>query len=140
MARIEVHADRVVIRLTTSEKTLALRRRDIVIDRSAITSALITNDPWIWISGVRAPGTHLPRRMAIGTWRTLTGKDFVLVRAGREAIVIDIDVPEELDEDGIWVHEFSAFSRVIISTTHAAELIRALRLRDDDPEVFSVQA
>lgn len=139
MARIEVHADRVVIRLTASEKTLSLRRHDVVIDRSAITSALITDDPWIWIRGVRAPGTHLPGRMAIGTWRNLAGKDFVLARAGREAIVIDIDVPNGAEEDG-WVNEFSAFSRVIVSTAHAAELIRALRLSGDDPEVVTVEA
>lgn len=141
MARIEVHADRVVIRLTASEKALSLRRHDVVIDRSAITSALITDDPWVWIRGVRAPGAHLPGRIAIGTWRNLAGKDFVLAKAGRDAIVIDIDVPSGVTEDGAWVNEFSAFSRVIVSTTHAAELIRALRLgEDDDSEVVSIEA
>lgn len=140
MARIEVHADRVVIRLTASEKALSFRRHDVVIDRSAITSALISDDPWIWIRGVRSPGTHLPGRMAIGTWRNLAGKDFVLARAGRDAIVIDIDVPTGVEEDGAWVNEFSGFSRVIVSTTHAAELIRALRLGGDEPEVVSIEA
>lgn len=139
MARIEVHADRVVLRLTPSEKALSMRRHDVTIDRAAITSALITDDPWIWIRGVRTAGSHLPGRMAFGSWRNLAGKDFVLARSGREAIVIDIDVPVELDEDGTWVNEYSAFSRVIVSTTHAAELIRALRLSGDEPEVFSMQ-
>lgn len=128
MARVEVYPDRVVIRLTASEKTLAVRRRDIVLERDAITSAVITDDPWVWLRGVRAPGAYVPGRLALGTWRALGGRDFAVVRSGRPAVVIDLDVPEGADEDHGWVGEFDRFARVIISTTHAAELIRALRL------------
>lgn len=128
MARIEVHADRVILRLTAAEKTVALRRRDIVLDRAAIRSAVITDDPWVWIRGIRSPGALLPRGMAYGTWRTRKGHDFVLARRGREAVVIDLDVPESADENRGWVGEFDTFSRVIVSTVHAADLVRALRL------------
>ncbi|MGO2139683.1 MAG: hypothetical protein ACTH30_04665 [Leucobacter sp.] len=128
MARIEVHADRVILRLTAAEKTVALRRRDIVLDRAAIRSAVITEDPWVWIRGIRSPGALLPRGMAYGTWRTRKGHDFVLARRGREAVVIDLDVPESADENRGWVGEFDTFSRVIVSTVHAADLVRALRL------------
>lgn len=130
MARIEVHADRVIIRLTAAEKTVALRRKDIVLERAAIRSAIITEDPWVWIRGLRSPGAALPRGLAYGTWRTRSGRDFVLARRGREAVVFDLDIPEDADENRGWVGEFDTFSRVIVSTVHAAELVRALRLGD----------
>lgn len=131
MARIEVHQDRVVIRLTAAEKAVALRRKDIVLDRTQIRSALITEDPWVWIRGIRSPGAALPRGLAYGTWRTRTGRDFVLARRGREAVVIDFETPEGADEDRGWTGEFDVFSRVIVSTVHAADLVRALRLEGE---------
>ncbi|MBK0422138.1 hypothetical protein JD292_08625 [Leucobacter sp. CSA2] len=127
MARVEVHGDRVVIKMTSSEKLAALRRKDIVLDRSAITSAVVTNDPWIWVRGVRSPGAFVPGALAVGTWRSASGRDFMLVRRGRDTVVIDLEQPEEALERG-WVGEFDTFTRVIVSTVHAAELIRALRL------------
>lgn len=128
MARVEVHPDRVVIGLTASEKVWALHRRDIVLDRAAIRSVIITDDPWVWIRGVRAPGTLVPGRFASGTWRNLSGRDFVLARRGRDSVVIDLEVPDGAEEDRGWVGEHDRFARVIISTVHASELIQALRL------------
>ncbi|QIM15692.1 hypothetical protein G7067_03500 [Leucobacter insecticola] len=136
MARVEVHADRVVVRLTAAEKFAAMRRRDIVLDRSAIASAVITDDPWVWIRGVRASGSHIPGKLAEGTWRNLSGRDFVLARSGRGAVVIDLDV-SGAPERG-WVGEFDAFARVVLSTVHAAELVRALRLDGDEATVVTV--
>lgn len=140
MARIEVHPGRLVIRLTAAEKALAMRRRDVVLDREAITSAVITGDPWVWLRGIRSPGAHVPGKLALGTWRALSGRDFLVVRRGRPAVVIDLDVPEHSDQDHGWVGEFDHFARVIVSTRHAAELIQALRLDADgseDETVFS---
>lgn len=135
MASVQVYPDRVVIQLTASEKALAMRRRDVVISRDRITSALITGDPWIWLRGVRAPGAHVPRRIAVGTWRNLAGRDFAVVRRGRPAVVVDLDTVAEpgstTDRGG-----FDDFARVILSTRHAAELVRALRL-GADPGVFT---
>lgn len=125
MARIEVFPEQVVIKLSAPERTLALRKRDIVLSREAITSALITDDPWVWLRGVRSPGAHVPTKLAIGTWRGFGGKDFALIRAGRPAIVLDFDTSEQ-DGRG-WISEYDQFSRVILSTAYAAELIQALR-------------
>lgn len=136
MARVEVHGERVVIRLTAAERVSAFRRRDITLDRSAITSAVITDDPWVWIRGVRSPGTRVPGKLAIGTWRSTAGHDFVLARSGREAVVIDLDTSEGSERG--WVGEFDNFSRVIISTVHAAELVRALRLDGPEEAVVTV--
>lgn len=140
MARVEVYPERVVIRLTAAEKPLAIRRRDVVLSREAITSAVITDDPWVWIRGVRSPGTHLPGKLALGTWRGPGGRDFLLARSGRPAVVIDLDVDERVAEDRGWVGEFDHFARVILSTNHAVGLVRALRLDDSadtDETVFS---
>lgn len=130
MARVEVHEDRVVIRLTRAEKVTSLRRRDITLDRAAITSAVITADPWVWIRGVRSPGTHVPGTLAAGTWRSFAGRDFVLARKGRDAVIIDLDTTPDAAEDRGWVGEFDPFARVVLSTTHAGDLVRALRLDD----------
>lgn len=136
MARVEVYPDRVIIQLTAAEKTLAVRRRDVVLEREAIVSAVITEDPWVWLRGVRSPGAHVPGRLAIGTWRALSGRDFVVARSGRPAVVLDFATLEGAEEERGWVGEFDRFARVVISTTHAAELIQALRL-DDSKGVFS---
>lgn len=141
MARIEVHSNRVVVRLTAPEKALSLRTRDIVLDRALIRSAIITEDPWVWIRGIRTPGTSLPWGLAFGTWRTRHGRDFVLARRGLEAVVIDLESPEEAHVNKGWVGEFDTFSRLIVSTKHAADLVRALRLdaTDGSAEPFQVE-
>lgn len=133
MARVEVFPDRLVVKLSAPERALAMRRADLVLSRDAITSAVITNDPWVWLRGVRSPGAHLPTKLAIGTWRGQGSRDFALIKSGRPAIVMDFEAPE--DEEPGWSGEFDRFARVIISTNHAAELIRALRL-DGESAVF----
>lgn len=138
MARIEVHEDRVIVQLTSAEKALALHRKDIVLSREAITSAVITDDPWVWLRGVRAPGTRIVGRLAFGTWRNLAGRDFLLVRGGRDAVVLDLEAPEEARGPGAGPGPFDDFSRVILSTKHAAGLVQALRLHGDQgDEVFT---
>lgn len=159
MASVAVYPDRVVIRLSAAEKALALRRRDLVLDRAAITSALITDDPWVWLRGVRSPGAHLPGRLALGTWRGLGGREFALVRSGRPAVVLDFAREADAgapDEGGAHADRsvdavsdaapgtpaadgFDDFARVVISTHHAADLIRALRI-DDSDAVFAAGA
>src|SRR5690606_6741576 len=101
----------------------------VTLDRTAIASAIITDDPYVWIRGVRAPGARAGRALAIGTWRGSAGRDFVAVRRGRDAVVLDFERAEEREG-------FDSFSRVIISTAHAAELVRALRIDGDSAAVY----
>lgn len=125
-----------------------MRRKDVVLKRDAITSALITDDPGLWIRGVRTHGVRLPGRFAVGVWRSSGGRDFILARRGRPAVVLDFHVPEDGDTtsppeaapgDAETRPEFDAFARVVLTTRHAAELIRALRIADSDA-VFSAGA
>lgn len=136
MARVEVHRDRVVIRFTAAEKVAAMHRNDLVLERAAITSAVITGDPWVWMRGVRHRGTHIPGKFAMGTWRSLSGTDFVIVREGREAVVLDLEGGQS--EGRGWVGEFDDYARVVISTVHAAELVQALRLDGPTEAVITV--
>ncbi|WP_295120326.1 hypothetical protein [uncultured Leifsonia sp.] len=115
MADLHVHPDRLEIHLTRAEKALSLRRDDLVIPRDSIRSVAITEDPWIWIRGIRAPGAAVPLTLSVGTWKFHGGKDFLLIKGKqRAAVVVDLDGEE--------------FSRVIVSTPHAAKLVEALRV------------
>ena len=120
MAKLRVHHDRVEIHLTAAEKSLALRADDLVVQRDDIRSATITDDPWIWIRGIRRRGTEVPLVIAVGVWKDHGGSDFVIVKGKRQAVVLEL-------ADG-------EFARIILSTNHAAELIDRLRLTPvDDP-------
>lgn len=114
MASLSVHSDRLEIHLTRAERTLALRRDDIVVARENIRGVIITEDPWIWLRGIRSPGTLIPLVVAAGTWKFHGGKDFVAIKRRRPAVVIDL-----ADEE---------FSRVILTSQHAPNLIASLKL------------
>jgi len=115
MADLHVHPDRLEIHLTRAEKVLAMKREDLVVPRDSIRSVAITEDPWIWIRGIRAPGAAVPLTLSLGTWKFHGGKDFLLIKGKqRAAVVIDLEGEE--------------YSRVIVSTPHAARLVEALRV------------
>lgn len=122
MANLRVHSDRLEVKLTSAEKALALRRDDLSVDRDNIRSAIITDDPWIWIRGIRSRGMSVPLTVAVGVWKNHGGKDFVVVKGKRRAVVLDLDDDE--------------FARLILSTNHAAELIESLKLTST-PEIAS---
>jgi hypothetical protein len=122
MADLHVHPDRLEIHLTPAERVLAFKRDDLVVPRDSIRSVAITEDPWIWIRGIRAPGAAVPLTLSIGTWKFHGGKDFLLIKGKqRAAVVVDIEGEE--------------YSRIIVSTPHAAKLIEALRVDASDVAV-----
>ncbi|GHD46456.1 hypothetical protein [Mycetocola manganoxydans] len=114
MARLLLHPDRLEVILSTAEKTLSLRRENIVVPRSSIRSATLTDDPWIWVRGIRAPGTAIPLTLAVGQWKFHGGKDFLVLKGTKPSVVIDV-----ADEE---------FSRLIITTKHGMELVSKLQL------------
>ncbi|ANJ25512.1 hypothetical protein [Agromyces aureus] len=114
MAQLRVHPDRIEVHLTPAEKSLSLRSADIVIQRDDIRSATITDDPWVWIRGIRTRGTELPLVVAVGAWKYHGGLDFVVVKGKRQAVVLELAAGE--------------FARLILSTNHSAALIDRLKL------------
>lgn len=116
MAHLRVHNDRIEVHLTPAEKALALRADDLVVQREDIRSATVTDDPWVWIRGIRRRGTEVPLVVAVGVWKYHGGSDFVIVKGKRQAVVLELAAGE--------------FTRIILSTNHSAALIDRLALGD----------
>lgn len=114
MVRLLVDSDSLEVQLSALERTLARRRDSVRIDRSRILRVQLTDDPFTWLRGVRAPGTHVPGRLAYGTWRSVFGNDFAAVKPGRPGVVIELEAGEE-------------FERVVVATTHGIGLVKALQ-------------
>jgi len=120
MAQLRVHTDRIEVLLTPAEKTLALRADDIVVQRDDIRSATISDDPWVWVRGIRTRGSMVPLVVAVGAWKYHGGLDFVIVKGKRQAVVLELAGGE--------------FARIILSTNHAAALIDRLKLGETPPD------
>ena len=89
VARIEEDGDDVVIRLSGWEKAGALRGH-VRFPRAQIRSVTHVRDARAAVRGVRAPGTGVPGRVALGTWRRWHGKDFVAAYRHDPGVVIDL--------------------------------------------------
>ena len=105
--------------LSPAEKLLAFRKRNVVVGRDTISRVQLTEDPWTWLRGVRAPGTFVPATIAVGSWRYAGGKDFEVIRRSRPGVVIDLAGSGE-------------FQRIVVSTRHGLALVTALRLEATD--------
>ena len=107
------------VALTASERAMAFRKRNVTVDRSHIERVQLTDDAWTWLRGVPNPGLQVPGVVAMGTWQSAGGTDFVLVRRRRPAVVVDLDGDPE-------------FQRLVLTTRHGLALVRALRLDVED--------
>ncbi|GAA3662361.1 hypothetical protein [Microbacterium marinilacus] len=107
--------------LTRTERVLAAQRDNIRVDRASIARLQLTDEPVTWLRGVRAPGTHLPRLVSLGRWRSAQGDDFVAIRHGRPGVVIDLTGDER-------------FARLVLSTRHGLALANALQLDAEGAE------
>jgi hypothetical protein len=112
--------------LSPLERALSFRSASLRIDRSRIVKVQLTDDPWTWLRGVAGPGTHVRGVVAMGTWRSAGGTDFVIVRRRRPAVVIDLR-PDASDG--------GAFDRLLLSTRHGVALVQALQLETDSEAV-----
>ena len=122
MVTLLLDATRLEIVLSVTERALAFRRDDVRIDREHIRKVQLIDDPWTWLRGVPSPGTHVPRVLAMGIWKSAGGTDLVLVRGRRPAVVIDLQGDVE-------------FQRVLLTTRHGLQLVQALRLEGEEDAV-----
>ena len=104
--------------LSTTERTLAFRKTSLRVDRAHIEKVQLTDDAWTWLRGVPSPGTQLRGVIAMGTWKSAGGSDFVIVRRRRPSVVIDLAADAEFD-------------RIVLTTRHGLALVQALRLEAD---------
>lgn len=115
MVTLLLDSTRLEVVLSGAERALAFRKGNVIVEREHITKVQLTDDAWTWLRGIRSPGTHVPRVLALGTWRSAGGKDFALIRRNRPGVVIDLDGSDE-------------FERIILTTRHGLALVQALRL------------
>lgn len=107
--------------LSPFERTLARRVDPVRVERASIRKVQLTDDAWTWLRGVPNPGTRVRGTIAMGTWRSSGGDDFVVVRRRQPAAVIDLLPGAE-------------FARLVLTTRHGIALVQALRLEgEDDP-------
>jgi len=99
------------------ERALSFRHRNIVLPRETIARVQQTDDAWTWLRGVPNPGTNLPVAVAMGTWKSSSGNDFVVIRRRKPSVVIDLEGHDE-------------FERLVLTTQHGVALLQALRLDD----------
>ncbi|WEK12894.1 MAG: hypothetical protein P0Y48_10515 [Candidatus Microbacterium phytovorans] len=105
--------------LSPIERALSFRSAGVRVDRSAIVKVQLTDDAWTWLRGVPSPGTHVRGILAMGTWKSSGGADFVVVQRRKPAVVIDLDPS---------VGGGAEFERLVLTTRHGVALVQALQL------------
>jgi len=93
MAEVVVQDGKVALRLTRLEHVEGFRR-DLAAPVGSVTAARVVADPWAELRGIRAPGTGVPGRVAVGTRRGSFGKDFAAVHGKVPGIVVEFSGQE----------------------------------------------
>ncbi len=122
MVTLLLDATQLEVVLSGVERALSRRSESVRVDRSHILRVQLTDDAWTWLRGVPAPGTLVRGTVAMGTWRSASGCDFVVVRRRRPAVVVDLAPDAE-------------FERLVLTTRHGLALVQALRLDGNDAPV-----
>lgn len=111
MATLAVTGDELVVALSGWEKAGALHG-DIRVPLTGVAGARVSTQPFADLRGVRAPGTGLPRVIALGTWRHRDGKDFAALYRHRPAVIVEL-------RDG-------PFARLLVSVDDPGAVARAI--------------
>lgn len=100
-----------VLRLSRPEKLGALHG-DVRVPLDAVQDLHVSRRPFRELRGLRAPGTGLPGRIALGTWRHRGGKDFAALYAGKPAVIVHL--------------RDAAFQRLLVSADDADAVAAAI--------------
>jgi hypothetical protein len=121
MVTLLLDSTRLDVVLSGAERMLAFRKGDVTAERSTITKVQLIDDAWTWLRGVPNPGSHVRGVIAMGTWRSTSTNDFVIVRRHRPGVVIDLEGHPEFD-------------RIVLTTRNGLELVQALRVDVDEAD------
>lgn len=93
MATLSAENGELVLRLSRREK-LGAFHGDIRVPLSSVQDVRVSRRPFAEVRGTRAPGTGMPRVIALGTWRDRKGKEFVALYRGKPGVIVDLrDAP-----------------------------------------------
>lgn len=90
MARLVIADGTVRLALTRVERLEGLRG-DITAPATSVTDVRASDDLWSELRGIRAPGTGIPRVIAVCTLRGSFGRDFAAVHGRGPGIVVEFD-------------------------------------------------
>lgn len=90
MAQISVVEDKVMCKLSISEKIGAFHKSPVAL-LSSLVSVKIYENPWSGevLKGMRAPGTAVPFVILLGTMRYRGGKDFCALHGRKPVFVLE---------------------------------------------------
>lgn len=108
MAELSVQGSELIVSLSGKEKLGALQKGDLSFPTSSIIDIARVDNGRHSVVGIRSPGTGVPGKIALGTWRTKRGKDFVATYNNDPAYLITL-----MGE---------SFDRLIISSPEVDEL------------------
>jgi hypothetical protein len=111
MATLGVQGRELVLRLSRAEKLGALHG-DVRVALRSVEDLRISRRPFGDLHGTRAPGTGIPRLIALGTWRFRGGKDFAALYRGKEAVIVDMRGAE--------------FQRLLVATDDPDEVLASI--------------
>lgn len=115
MARVVVDGEDVVIRLAPRE-ALPVRRREVRVRSADVRAVRVEPDWWRTLRGTPLGGRCRPGRWCVGERLHPLGRDFVAVRAGVPAVVLDLSRPVP-------------FTRLAVSVADAEQVAETLRRR-----------
>jgi len=115
MVTLLLDSTRLEVVLSATERALAFRKGNVIVERDTIAKVQLIDDPWTWLRGIQSPGTRFPGVVAMGTWKSVNGVDFVIVRRRLPGVVIDLEGHPE-------------FQRVVLTTRHGLALVQALQV------------
>jgi len=90
MARVVASGDTVTLVLTRVERLEGFRG-DIGAAVSSVRAVRACDDLWSELRGIRAPGTGIPRVIAVCTLRGSFGRDFAAVHGRGPGVVVEFD-------------------------------------------------
>lgn len=89
MATFETQGNDLCLRLSWVEKLEAVHG-DVAVPLASVGSVRAVVSAWPELRGIRAPGTGIPRVIAVGTLRGKFGRDFVVVHGKGPAVVVEL--------------------------------------------------
>jgi hypothetical protein len=89
VAELRVDGDELVFHMTGLEKAEGFHG-DIRVPLRAVSDVRIVDTAWPELRGMRAPGTGMPKVIAVGTRRGDFGKDFAAVHGTGPAVVVEL--------------------------------------------------